>query len=122
MMREAVDFHLVPQHQEAMHIRLINWGRAQRNTPGQACAPMFRQYRSSDQWEGTTSSPSVDKLDAEKINNAWKQLPTGNRAALAWQYVTPSSPSKACERIGCTMADLARFVVDGRQMLLNRNV
>ena len=121
-MREAVDFHFVPPEQMAMHMRLINWGRAQRSNPGQSCAPMFRQYRSSDQWEGATSSPSVDKLDADKINGAWKELPGNNRAALAWQYVTPSSPRKACKAIGCTMEDLARLVVDARAMLINRRV
>lgn len=120
MMREAVDFHFVPEHQEAMHMRLLNWARAQRNSSGSATAPMFRQYRSSDQWAQPNVSMPVDQRDAAKINKAWQQLPGKHRASLAWHYITPGSPTKACKGIGCTMADLARLVVDGRQMLVNR--
>ena len=122
MKRDDVDFHFVPTHQEAMHGRLLNWARAQRNKTGQDCAPMFRQYRSTDQWaEGTASIP-VDQRDAAKINKGWQQLPGNHRAAIKWHYVSPGSPIKACKGIGCTLDGLARFVVDGRQMLLNRRV
>lgn len=129
MKRDAVDFHAIPQHQLAMDQRLINWGRAQRNGSGQSCAPMFRQYRSSDQWEGATSSPTVDQLDAAKINKAWQQLEAQPRAALAWNYVTPSGPERACKEIGCLTPDnrpdkakLASLVVQGRQALIDRRV
>lgn len=122
MKRDAVDFHLIPDHQLAMHDRLTNWARAQRSRSSSDCAPMFRQYRSSDQWGGSTSSPTVDQIDAANINKGWQQLESDQRAALAWQYVTPSSPTKACKAIGCTMDCLARLVVDARQMLINRRV
>lgn len=120
MKRDAIDFHAVPEHQLAMHDRLTNWARAQRSREGQSCAPMFRQYRSSDQWAAPAASSPVDQRDAAKINKAWQQLPGNHRAAVKWHYVTPGSPSKACRAIGCTMDDLARLVVDGRQMLINR--
>jgi DNA-directed RNA polymerase specialized sigma24 family protein len=119
MIREAVDFHFVPDHQVKIHERLLNWARAQRNSTSRACAPMFRQYRSSDQWEAPAVSP-VDQRDAAKINKAWQQLPPKHRASLAWHYITPGSPQKACRQIGCTMAELAALVVDSRQMLINR--
>jgi hypothetical protein len=122
MMREAVDFHFVPQQQEAIHLRLLNWARAQRSSTGSACAPMFRQYRSSDQWATPNASSPVDQRDAAKINKAWQQLPAKHRASVAWHYVTPGSPTKACKAIGCTMEDLARLVVDARTMLINRRV
>lgn len=121
MKRDAIDFHAVPEHQLAMDARLYNWARAQRSKTGQDCAPMFRQYRSSDQWAGSAAASSpVDQRDAAKINKAWQQLPGNHRAAIKWHYVTPGSPTKACRAIGCTMDDLARLVVDGRQMLINR--
>ena len=122
MMREAVDFHLVPANQEAIHLRLLNWARAQRNSTGSDTAPMFRQYRSSDQWATPSASMPVDQRDAAKINKGWQQLPGNHRAAIRWHYISPGSPTKACKGIGCTMADLARFVVDGRSMLINRGV
>lgn len=122
MMREAVDFHFVPANQEAIHLRLLNWARAQRNSTGNATAPMFRQYRSSDQWAQASASMPVDQRDAAKINKAWQMLPGKHRASLAWHYITPGSPAKACKGIGCTMDELARLVVDARTMLINRNV
>lgn len=122
MMREAVDFHLVPANQEAIHLRLLNWARAQRNSTGSDTAPMFRQYRSSDQWATPSASMPVDQRDAARINKGWQQLPSNHRAAIRWHYISPGSPTKACKGIGCTMADLARFVVDGRAMLINRGV
>lgn len=122
MKRDAVDFHLVPDHQEAIHIRLLNWARAQRNGTGSNCAPMFRQYRSSDQWASASASVPVDQRDAAKVNKAWQHLPAKHRASLAWNYISPGSPAKACRGIGCTMDELARLVVDARQMLINRGV
>jgi len=119
-MREAVDFHFVPANQEAMHMRLLNWARAQRNSTGSATAPMFRQYRSSDQWATPSVSMPVDQRDAAKVNKAWQMLPEKHRAAVAWHYITPGSPIKACRKIACTMDELARLVVDARQMLINR--
>jgi hypothetical protein len=121
-MREAVDFHFVPENQVKMHERLLNWARAQRNGSGTACAPMFRQYRSSDQWAEPTAGTPVDQRDAAKVNKAWQQLPTKHRASLAWHYITPGSPTKACREIACTMAELAQFVVDARNMLINRRI
>lgn len=122
MKRDVVDFHAVPENQIAMHERLVNWARAQRSSAGSGCAPMFRQYRSSDQWATPTASSPVDQRDAQRINKAWQQLPTRHRLAVAWHYVTPGSPTKACKAIGCTMEDLARLVVDSRAMLINRRV
>ncbi len=121
-MREAVDFHFVPDHQVKIHERLLNWARAQRNSTGNATAPMFRQYRSSDQWAQPSVSMPVDQRDAARINKGWQQLPKKHRASLAWFYVSPGSPIKACREIACTMEDLARLVVDGRQMMVNRMV
>jgi hypothetical protein len=121
MMREAVDFHFVPANQEAIHLRLLNWARAQRNSTGSATAPMFRQYRSSDQWATPSVSMPVDQRDAARINKAWQMLPEKHRASLGWHYITPGSPIKACRKIACTMDELARLVVDARQMLINRN-
>lgn len=121
-MRLLVDFNFVPEHQEAIHCRLKNWARAQRNSSSSATAPMFRQYRSSDQWTQATVSIPVDQRDAAKINAAWQQLPRKNRSSLAWHYITSESLKKACERIDCTMDELAQFVVDGREMLISSGV
>lgn len=122
MKRDAIDFHEVPEHQRDMDARLHNWARAQRSKAGQDCAPMFRQYRSSDQWASAPASNPVDQRDAAKINKAWQQLPANHRASLSWHYVKPGSPTRACRAIGCTMADLAGFVIDARQMLIDSRV
>ena len=122
MKRDAVDFHLVPDHQLKMHDRLLNWAREQRRGSGNDTTPMFRQYCSSEQWDQTPASVPTDSRDAAKINKGWKMLPANHREAIRWHYIAPGSPTKACKAIGCTMVDLARYVIDGRQMLINRGV
>lgn len=121
MKRDAIDFHAVPEHQLAMDARLHNWAREQRRGTGAATSPMFRQYRSSDQWGEVAVSVPTDSRDAARINAAWKQLPADHRHATHWHYITPGAgPVKACRKIGCTKDELARLVIDARQMLINR--
>ena len=123
MKRDAVDFTLIPDHQAAIHERLINWARAQRNGSGGDCSPMFRQYRSTEVWAETHASIPVNQGDATRINAAWKMLPTQHRLALAWYYITPTmGVKKACQGIGCKPAVLMVYAIDGRQMLINRRV
>ena len=120
MKREHIDLHLVPDHQLAMHSRLINWSRWCRGRPASNCAPMFRGYRSSDVWQTVSIGEPVDKLDASKIASAVAQLPETHRHALGWHYVHPIGPGRAARELGLTIAALAQCVIDGRQMLINR--
>lgn len=120
MKREAIDLHLVPAHQEAIHLRLVNWSRWCRGKPASNCAPMFRGYRSTDVWAAPSIGEPVDKLDARKIASAVAQLPTQHRLSLGWHYVHPTGPSRAARELGLTIAALAQCVIDARQMLVNR--
>ena len=118
-----VDFSRIPTRHDAINLRLEQWAKWVSVHPQPwKVQPMFRQYRSSDQWATPSASMPVDQRDAAKINKGWQQLPGNHRAAIRWHYISPGSPAKACKGIGCTMADLARFVVDGRAMLINRGV
>ncbi len=126
MKRDAVDFQVVPIHQDAMHLRLENWGRWS-NPPGLPdIAPGFDRVKSDEfdpDKESTSSLRSpVDVRDAIKIQSAMHFMPIKHRQALAWYYVTPSAPIKACRRIGCTAAGLVELVDDARQILINRKV
>ena len=126
MKREAVDFQVIPIHQDAMHLRLENWGRWS-NPPGMPdIAPGFDRARSDELTRETSEASEirapVDVRDAIKIQSAMHFMPIKHRQALAWYYVTPSAPIKACRRIGCTAVGLVELVDDGRQMLINRKV
>ena len=122
MRRDAVDFTTVPEHQWAMDARLENWARSLFSKSGGKVAPMFRMYRSSEVHVAASAGVPINVHDAVKINTAVTNLPTKHRAAIQWHYVTTGAPGRACRSIGCTMAELAQYAIDGRQMLINRRV
>ena len=120
MIREAVDFHFIPLRQEAMHMRLLNWGRWCHPTArGTAPAPMFRNYRSTELWTEATCSSPLDPLDAGKLEKAVRLLPEKYPEALRWHYVKSGPPIRCARALGVTLDGLARLVVDGRSMLIN---
>jgi hypothetical protein len=124
--REHIDFHLVPAHQDKMHLRLENWGRWSNPPPTPDIAPGFDRARSDEiqreTSEASDSRPPVDVRDAIKLQAAMHFMPTKHRQALAWYYVKPSAPIRACRLIACTPEQLVAYVDDGRQMLINRRV
>ena len=122
-MREHVDFVAVPEHQIKLHIRLENWGRWCHGSGHAQMSPMFRMYRSSETFDGIpTAGASVDIPDAALIAKGVIALPEDHRHAMSWYYVNQGSPKRVCRVIGCGMDHLARLVVDGRTMLINRKV
>lgn len=116
-----IDFFYVAPHQHDMHKRLENWARFCYSGGGSSASPMFRLYRTPDHWERESSIP-VDHKDAAKVAKGVAALPESHRMALHWNYLQGGSPTKARQRIGCTLEGLMLFISDGRQMLLNRRV
>ena len=124
MTRTTVDFGAVPEHQAAIHARLENWGRWCHGSGHAQMSPMFRMYRSTEVFaDGLVSnSTPVDIADAALIAKGVVALPEDHRLAMSWHYVNQGSPKRACQRIGCGMDHLARLVIDGRTMMMNRKV
>jgi hypothetical protein len=121
--REPIDFHAVPQHQDKMHERLLNWARWCHGSPRVNVSAMFRLYRSREDGQALPEArTAIDTLDGHKVERGVTMLPTQHRMALQWFYVSPSTPIKACRVIACTPMELALYVDDGRQMLMNRGV
>lgn len=122
MKRDYVDFSEVPLHQMAIHGRLENWSISCFGRSGSNTSPMFRLYRSDEVWDPSPPSIPVDSADAAKIARAVSALPRPHMLAVNWYYVTRGAPIHGRRSIGCTLAELARYVIDGRQMLINRKV
>lgn len=117
----TVDFTIVPEHQLAMHDRMLNWGRWCYGTGHAQASPMFRMYRSSEVYQYMSETAiQVDTHDAAKIAKAVIALPEDHRHAASWYYINKGAPVRACRIIGCGMQHLARLVIDGRTMLINR--
>lgn len=121
-MQTRVDFHTVAQEHYAIHERLQNWARWCYSNGGRTVAPMFRLYRSSEQWHQMAVSETVDTLDAQAVQKAVGHLPEKQRKALAWCYVWRTSPKRAARDLAVSMDGLLVLVVDGRTMLVNRRV
>lgn len=124
MKREDIDMHSVPEHQRAIHERLVNWARWVEVRPHYAMSPMFRimGYRSnSRQWHAPEIRPMVDLLDALAVEKTMRHLPEKNRTALQWHYLYACLHlGKVCKFIGVSKEGLQKLVVDARQMVDNR--
>ena len=123
MKRDYVDFHEVSAAHEVIHARLQNWAASVQGRHRNSVAPMFRDYRSPararDQIEAKCP---IDYGDARRIGAAVTMLPTRNRMAIQWSYVLRSSPTAGRKYVGCTTDELQQYVIDARQMLVNRGV
>jgi hypothetical protein len=120
MRRDYVDFSYIPEPQLPMHWRLVNWERSLRSSAGSGVSPMFRQYRSSEVYSQGGGKMPLDHEDANVIGRAVVALPTRNLLAVNWWYVKPVAPSKAAAGMQCSLAELARYVIDGRALLIER--
>jgi DNA-directed RNA polymerase specialized sigma24 family protein len=118
---QFIDFFYVAPHQQEIHKRLENWSRDCFSGKGGSASPMFRLYR-PDNFERTPSTIPTDHADARKIAKGVAALPESHRMALHWNYLQGGSPTKARQRIGCTLEGLMLYIGDGRQMLINREV
>lgn len=123
MKREDIDMHSVPEHQRAIHERLVNWARWVEVRPHYAMSPMFKimGYRSnSRQWHAPEIRPMVDLLDALAVEKTMRHLPEKNRAALQWHYLYPFIlPWRACRFLGVSQEGLRQLVVNARKMVDN---
>ncbi len=116
-----IDFFYVASHQQDMHERLENWARSCFSSGGSSCLPMFRLYRPDNYERGAPNIP-VDADDAIKVGKGVANLPENHRMAIHWNYLQGGSPTKARQRIGCTLEGLMLYISDGRQILINRKV
>lgn len=123
MKRDYIDFHEVSEAHGVIHARLQNWARSLFSKVGNTAGPMFRGYQSPASVKREMETPNpVDQGDARKIAAAVYQLPDKQRKATHWSYVQKSSPTAGRRYVGCTFEELQRYVVEARQMMVNRGV
>jgi hypothetical protein len=125
MKREAIDFHLVPERQAAIHERLrVNWRAYCHGGTRHESAPMWRWHQPERGLIYNPPEPKqyADTLDGAKLNRAVVLLPGKHMMALQWYYIQEGSPFQARKRIGVTLDELGRLVIDGRDMLRNRGI
>lgn len=125
MKTEEIDFHAVEAKHGQIHERLMNWARWCNGSGGANVSAMFRMCRGSARARGdygAVSAIPVNSEDAARIAKAVIALPAPHRAAINWSYVKPVSPRTAAQSLGTSLAGLALYVRDGRQMLVNRRV
>ena len=122
MKRDAIDFHVIPESQQAIHSRLENWRRWVIVRPhGWQVAPMFRMYQSkARQWHAPVIQTPVDTLDALRVEKAVAALPEKHREAVRWWYVYRRDPVAMARNLGVSKQGLADLVDAGRTMLQDR--
>ena len=122
MKRDAIDFHVIPEKQQAIHARLENWAAWVIVRPhGWQVAPMFRMYQSkSRQWHAPVIQTPVDTLDAALVEKAVAALPEKHRDAIRWSYVHCGNPVAMARALGVSKKGLADLVEAGRTLLQNK--
>ena len=122
MKRDAIDFHVIPEKQQAIHARLENWERWVRVRPhGWFTHLMWRNSRTSRQWEVSPYiGVPVNTIDAMLIEKAVSALPVKHREAVRWWYVYRRDPVAVARNLGVSKQGLADLVEAGRTMLKNR--
>ncbi|HNG01993.1 MAG TPA: hypothetical protein PLS35_05975 [Nitrospira sp.] len=125
-MSRYVDFNAVDPKHQTMDARLRNWSIWANGRDGLGfapCAPMFRMYRSTEQWEDSANkAPAVDQLDAQRVQKGVSALPEKHRIAISWNYMSRSHPRKAAKALGESLEGMKHLIDAGRQMLCNRGV
>lgn len=123
-MKDDTDFnHIEPRHDE-IHKRLLNWARyvSVRGTPW-FVQPMFKYAKTPKTREADLHVPiPVNQLDGHTIEKAVQKLPEQHRAAIRWWYVHKTSVISQRKAQGLTSQALAKYVTDGRQMLVNTSI
>lgn len=122
-MKTAIDWHRVPEYQFPMHSRLENWARYVRTHHPHRGAPMWRFTLSSQRmWHMPAPVASVDERDGFEVERSVGELPEANREAIRWHYVYQGPPARIIRSLGITYETLAFLVIDGRAMLMNREI
>lgn len=122
-MSRTVDFSSIPTRQDAIHIRLEQWGHwCTRHPTGGNVAPMFRLYRSkARQWEMPVIHVQASPVDNLEIERAVRWTPEPHRTILRWAYCFPWVPVSAIMReAACSRQDVADKLVQARDMVKNR--
>ena len=107
--------------QEAVHERLLNYGRW-------ACDKMQTGHCGSVEWQYDAGGREVQParvaraavLDAEVVFGALRQLPQRERIVLNLWYVNRRTPNRIAMRAGVSPRDLPAVLRSARQMLINR--
>ena len=119
-MTKTPDFHSVDPAHQTIHDMLLNWSRWVHVGQARFVSPMFAQYRSNAwQWHTPEYRETCDPLEAQALEKLMRYLPRKQREAIKWNYVIRCSPAHARQALGCTYAELAAYVREGRQMLCN---
>lgn len=124
--RSYVDYDHVPDGQEEMHARLVNWARwIKSGSRDWAYHPMWKPCIAKELEaqrlirEAAPLEP-VNVDEAIAVERAVAALPDRHRKAVRWCYVFKHNPLAACKSIAVSKDTLAGLIRDGRQMLINR--
>jgi hypothetical protein len=118
--RDLVDFHALPQRQEAIHADLLNWALYCQGSNSPEVSAMFRDYRppKGRTYDPPSPKPICDWSKAMRTNRKVTELPQPERLAVQWYYVRRDSPARAKERCETTYEGLAELVIRARDMLI----
>ncbi len=80
---------------------------------------MFRMTPPPPRVRSDSDVSSVDVIDAEKLQKAFKRLPQVLRLVLLWCYVKRTQPARICKEINVGMERLSTLLHTARAELVD---
>lgn len=107
--------------QEAIHLRLCEWGRWGRLKPSYGhCASIEHRYRSPQCWYPPEPRPVEPNLwDALAVERTMRHLPPKHRKALVMRYIRLMKPEMVWQRLILRPYLLGLHMREARQMVGN---
>ena len=121
-MSRNVDFSRIPTRQDAIHIRLEQWGRWVKDHPMPwGLHPMWRNSKSSRQWDVSHHiSQPLNTLECHETERAVSLLHDKHKTVLRWLYVWPwVHEGKVRRETALTSDALYEVSIDARDMVIN---
>lgn len=117
------DYHHVPARQDAIHLRLEQWGLWVRYRPHTwATHPMWRMSKSNAwQWHVPELKPALNPIECLEVERAVAIIPEPFRVSVRWCYASPWVPVSVIRReTRTTKEGLEELIIRGRDMVNNR--
>jgi len=122
-MSRNVDFARIPSRQDAIHIRLEQWGRWVRVHPAAwALQPIWRNAKTPRQWDVNPHiNQPLNTLECHETERAVSLLPDKHKTVLRWLYVWPWVHEGKVRRETASTSDaLYEVSIDARDMVIDR--
>jgi hypothetical protein len=72
----------------------------------------LRRAALGDVWSGHSAGRTLDSVDAQLVERAWKSLAPKHKELLRWHYIRNAAPGFICRRLGIAARPASVFAIE----------